>query len=178
MRSRIGHVAMAMILVVCTPSLAQETDNFLVPVQYDVYLKKEHPLYRFAVDHPCGAVVTLQANKLPLNVQGVELLWAYELDATGGIKTKWPLPVDAAPLAINGNRLIIHQFNAEEIVIVTTEGGIGTDLNGPPAAPAFKTMAENLVTCPKGADEGSVCSRLVDASNDAVRIIAYPLACT
>ena len=167
-----------MALMCCMPSRGQETGAFLVPVDYDVYLKKENPLSPFAVGHPCGGIVTLQSNKLPMNVQSIELLWAYELDAKGRIKTRWPLPVDATPLAIDGNRLIIHQFNEEEVVFVTVEGGIGIELSGPPKAPALESMAKNLVECPAGVDEGNICSRLVDAATGAFRIIAYPPACT
>lgn len=150
----------------------------MVPVHYDVYLEKENPLYPFAVEHPCGATVTLQANKLPMNVQGIELLWAYELDAKGGTKTRWPLPVDASPLAIDGNRLIIHQFSVDEIVFVTLEGGIGVGLGDPPKAPALESKAENLVECPADADQSNLCSRLVDVATGSFRMIAYPPACT
>jgi hypothetical protein len=178
MTSRIGRAALAMTLACCTPLLAQQTDTYLAAVEYDVYLNKENPLYAFGVGHPCGTVVTLQANKLPMNVQGVELLWAYELDATGRTRTKWPLPVDATPLAIDGDRLIIHQFNAEEVVIVTREGEIGTALFDPPKAPPLESKARNLVTCPEGIADDSLCARLVDNSTGAVRIIEYPSACT
>lgn len=110
--------------------------------------------------------------------QGIELSWAYELDAKGKTKTRWPLPVDASPLAIDGDKLIIHQFNVEEIVFVTVEGGIGIELSGPPKAPALESKAQNLVECPAGADKSDLCSRLVDAATGALRIVAYPPVCT
>jgi hypothetical protein len=160
------------------PSHGLEADTYLLPVHYDVYLKEENPLYPFAVGHPCGAIVTLQGNKLPMNVRGIELLWAYELDAKGRTKTRWPLPVDASPLAIDGDRLIIHQFNVEGIVLVTVEGGIGIDLSGPPKAPALESKARNIVECPAGADESNICSRLVDVATGSFRTIAYPPVCT
>ena len=178
MTDKLGWTAITIALVWCVSSRGEETDTPLLPVHYDVYLKEKNPLYPFAVDHPCGAIVTLRANKLPMKVQGVELLWAYELDAKGGIKTRWPLPVDASPLAIDGNRLIIHQFNVEEVVFVTVEGSIGIDLNGPPKAPALESKARNIVECPAGADESNICSRLVDAATGSYRIIAYPPVCT
>lgn len=178
LRNHIGWVATAIALLCCLPARGQETDTYLVAVQYDVYLKRDNPLYPFAVDHPCGAVVTLQANKLPINVQSIELEWAHEVDSMGRTKTRWPLPIDASPLAIDGNRLIIHQFNAEEIVSVTVEGEIGIGLNGAPKAPSIESKAENLVKCPEGVDEGNLCSRLIDATTGTPRIIAYPPACT
>ena len=178
MKNELRCTTTLMALVCCMPSPAQELDTYLLPVDYDVYLKEDNPLRPFGVDHPCGAVVTLQGNKLPMSVQGVELQWAYELDAKGKTVTKWPLPVDASPLAIDGNRLIIHQFNVEEIVFVTTEGGIGIHLSGPPKAPPLESKAESLVQCPAGADESNICSRLVDVATGDVRIVSYPPGCT
>jgi hypothetical protein len=178
MRDEVRWAAAVVLLVCCTTSRGLETDTDLLPVHYDVYLKEASPLYPFAVGHPCGAIVTLQANKLPINVRDIELLWAYELDAKGGTKAKWPLPVDATPLAIDGNRLIIHQFNVEEVVLVTVEGRIGIALNGPPKAPALESQAKNIVACPAGADDSNICSRLVDVSTGSSRTIAYPPACT
>jgi hypothetical protein len=172
-------VTTVMALVVCSmPSRALDTESHLLPVHYDVYLKKENPLYSFAVDHPCGAIVTLHSNKLPMDVQSIELLWAYELDAKGRVKTKWPLPVDASPLAIDGNRLIIHQFSVDEVVLVTVDGDIGIDLDGPPKAPPLASKAENIVECPAGIDKSNICSRLLDAASGSFRTIAYPPVCT
>jgi hypothetical protein len=178
MRDELRWAAMAIAMVCSMPARGLEIDTSLLPVHYDVYLKEDHSLYPFAVGHPCGAIVTLRANKLPMNVRDIELSWAYELDAKGGIKTKWPLPVDASPLAIDGNKLIIHQFNVEGIVFVTVEGGIGIDLDGPPKAPPLESKARNLVECPAGADESNICSRLVDVATGTIRIVSYPPVCT
>lgn len=178
MRDELRWAATAIALVCCSQSRGLETDTNLLPVHYDVYLKEDNPLYPFAVGHPCGAIVTLQANKLPMNVRDVELLWAYELDARGATKAKWPLPVDATPLAIDGNRLIIHQFNVEEVVLVTVEGRIGIDIKGPPKAQALESKAKNIVECPAEADESNICSRLVDVATGQFRIVAYPPVCT
>jgi hypothetical protein len=97
-------------------SLGREAD-ILLPVHYDVYLKKRESALSLRRGSSLWSHRAV-AGKLPMDVQGIELLWAYELDTKGGIKTRWPLPVDASPLAIDGNRLIIQQFSVEEVVFV------------------------------------------------------------
>jgi hypothetical protein len=173
-----GSIALACFM----PALAQVDDDYLVPVHYDVYLNKESPLYPFAVDHPCGAIVTLQSNTLPTTLSMVQLQWAYELGPNGEIKARWPLPVDATPVAIAADRLIIHQFSTEEFVFVTTKGGIGTSVQGHPETSGLDKNAletnKNAVECPPSSARADACARLIDKITGKARLIAYPLVCT
>lgn len=171
-----------MALACFMPALAQVDDDYLVPVHYDVYLKEDSPLYPFAVDSPCGAILTLQSNTLPTTLSMVQLQWAYELGPKGEIKARWPLPVDATPVAIAADRLIIHQFNTEEFVFVTTKGGIGISVQGHPETSALDKKAlevnKDAVECPQSSVEADACKKLIDKITGNARIVAYPLVCT
>src|SRR5689334_15846811 len=75
-----------------------------LPVSFYVYLKETHPLYRFAPDHPCGRILQLRADKLPIDLAGLEFDDALELSEKGKTLRRWTLPVSANPLGIDGER--------------------------------------------------------------------------
>jgi hypothetical protein len=163
-------------------ALAQLDEDFLFPVTFTVYLAEGNPLYPFAVGHPCGKIVTLRANRVPVDVATVRPMWAYELSGDGKIMTRWATPVDATPLAVDGDRLTIHQLEAEKVVFVTPGFDIGTTVGGPDPA-ALKNMNEHRVECPVNAENFNeiqylLCSEMTDGTTGRVRIVAYAPVCT
>lgn len=90
--------------------------------------------------------------------------------------------MDATPVAIAADRLIIHQFSTEEFVVVTTKGGIGISVQGHPETSGFDKNAletnKNAVECPPSSAEADACAKLVDKITGKARLIAYPLVCT
>ena len=168
------------LIACCSAVLAQSDDDQLFPVHFDMYLAEDSPLYAFAVGDPCGRIVTLRANKLPVEVPMLRPVWAYELSVDGKIETTWAMPVDGTPLAVDGNRLTIHQFNAEEVVFVTTSFDIGTTLTGPNRAELEKDNERR--ECPVNAQTVDQvrfywCSEMTDTTTGEVRLIAYAPVC-
>jgi hypothetical protein len=161
---------------------AQPGSDFLLPVYFSLYLTEDSPLYPFAIGHPCGRTVTLRANTIPVEVAMVRPVWAYELTRNGKIKTRWAMPVDGTPLAVDGDRLTIHQFEAEDVVFVTASFGIGTTLDGPDRT-ALENRNGHRAECPLDPEASEMirhylCSEMTDATTGEVRIVAYPMVCT
>ena len=164
-------------VVLSTPARAQWEEDFLFPVTFDVYLDEGHPLYKFAPGHPCGKVITLRANALPVDIPMVRLVWAYEVTREGRVEARWALPVDATPIAVNRDTLTIRQFGEDEIVFVTTAFGIGKRIDGPDQALLINDVSR--AACPDAEPiRHYICSELIDARSGQRRIIAYPPVCT
>jgi hypothetical protein len=182
MRDKLRWIVGVIAMTCCMPSFGQkEEEDFRIPIHYTVVVPEENPLSQFADrDYACGNTITLRANELPVNISDVGLDRAYELDEQGRIKMEWPLPIDATPLAINGNRLLIHQDEAgEEFAFVTPDGKIGTTVIDPSEAPTLNDDGdENSVDCPGSSEEWDMCSSFVDVTTGASRTIAYQVHCS
>ena len=168
------------LLALCASAVAQ-SERDLLPVYFDVYLIEGSPLYPFAVSHPCGKTVTLRSDRLPVDVPGFAFDWAYELSPDGKIKTRWAMPVDGQPLAVESDQLTIRQFSESELVFVTTTFHIGTTLDGP----SRSVLDENKhpVECPINAETTKeigdrVCAEFTDKATGKARTIAFALVCT
>jgi hypothetical protein len=147
-------------------------------VDFEVFLTEKHPLYDFAPDHPCGRVLTLRSNRLPLGDSTLEFDNAYELSPSGEILTYWWLPTDAQPLAIEGDRLVVDLGAPTGAAYLTPSGYIGITENGP-NQDLVKTYNSHRLSCPAGGKWVEyLCSQFIDGVSKRPRLIAYEPVCT
>lgn len=129
-------------------------------------------------EHPCGAVRSIRVHRLPAagqpgHVPGTDEVVEY--DPEGHLLRRWAVPVDALPLAIDGQRLFFSHYQA--MFSVDTSGRL-TKVASHAAA------KQESVECPaaivqefKGSDFLG-CSRMTDVATGKHRLIAAEGVCS
>jgi hypothetical protein len=180
---RLGNlVGIALASLVCSRACIAQESDFLAPVEFEMYVSEESPIRPFAPPHPCGAVLTLRANRVPVGLSDFRVLWAYGLTQSGQVLAKWPLPVDAIPVGAKGDSLIIRQTSNRGVLLVTQDSEIGVPAEDLPSfgnsEPFSRTVACPLSSSLSDASAGYICVTLDDQETGAGRIIAFPPVCT
>lgn len=171
------RVATLLCGAVC-PTLSS-SQELQVPASFSVYVSEESELYGFAPPHPCGRVLTLRSDVMPVNLEMFRVNWAAELSDSGEVLLRWPMPVDSTPVAVMNDRLTIGIVDSGAAVYLLPSGRIGLPLEGawPPESWAMPKPA----ACPPSRDESLswyFCVELSDQSDGRTRVIAYPPICT
>jgi hypothetical protein len=123
-------------------------------------------------DHPCGAVASVQAPRIPPTDPRLEAERVVEIDSTGKELRGWRVPTDRWPLALLGDELVVNLFIAQRrdlALVVRTDGSYR-------AIAAPNTRQPEPIRCPPyrgfGASAYTRCVRVES------RLLVYEGPCT
>lgn len=127
-------------------------------------------------DHPCGKVVVARVRALPPVGGGSALVpeRVVEVDSSGRVLRRWPMPVDASPIALSGTNLLVE---SEALKFwVTPQGAITPYKNA-------RTLPEpELASCSPTREFGDSayvqCRRYRDVSSGKNRILSFEGPCS
>ena len=137
---------------------------------------EKDPRYVSMEDHPCGKVVVARVRALPPigSVSALHPERVIEMDSTGKVVRRWPIPVDACPVGLNGTRLLVDTGLLK--FWVTPKGVItpyGTAIALPPPEP---------VSCSRSREFGDSayvqCRRFRDQTSGKYRILSFEGPCS
>jgi hypothetical protein len=137
---------------------------------------EKDPRYVSTVDHPCGKIVVARVRALP-PVQLVSTLRperVIEVGLSGRVIRRWPIPVDASPIALRGTSLRVESGTLK--LWVTPQGAI-TPYKGvlslPEPEPASCSPRREF-----GDSAYVQCRRFRDVSSGEYRILSFEGMCT
>jgi len=124
---------------------------------------------------PCGAVILAQSPRIPPSDDRLMSETVFEVDATGRILHKWPVPLNASPLRLRGDVLeILVPVGFTSLVLAVQPGGQYV------VVPAERTSNAQVVDCPAKelfpSSDYVRCLQLVDSGRR--RQVAYQAPCT
>lgn len=132
------------------------------------------PRTRTILDHPCGRVVVARVAVLPDHSKRGALIpeVAVELNTSGRVLTRWPVPVDSYPIAFAGNRLLL---NVGELKLWVNPGGVIARYAGKDSIPGGTD-----VPCSRKVENSAyiVCQSLPDLRSGRKRIVQFESPCT
>ena len=126
--------------------------------------------------HACGASAVLRISRMPPfregGTIGTELV--VETASDGAETMRWSVPVDYAPLALNGNELLVDHRGQR--LWIGTNGSIRRESS------TLSLPTPEAVACPRpGAHANSEyarCARIADGESGRQRLIQYEGPCT
>ncbi len=129
--------------------------------------------YQSVEDHPCGVIAIVKVDKLPPFGKGrLTSEKAVEMDASGKAIRRWPIPVDARPVAVRDNQLLFEYDRTR--YWVEPDGKV--QRAGKLSLPAVKETQCKTAIEFKDADYVH-CEAFPDMGTRAPRTIAYEGAC-
>ena len=148
------------------------------PAHFSLFLQKETDLYPYGIDHPCGKKLSLSGFDIPVGSNLFSVDWVYEISSDGQILGKWPTPVDATPVAINGENLLLKVFEPENrFVVVTRSGKIWNALY----VESEDIPSVSSTDCPVEGGENErydYCVHLQDHKTKQAKIVTAQFVCT
>ena len=147
-----------------------------MPSEFRLLIDRESELYDIAIPHPCGASLEFYGRQLPYKNKMFYVDFTYEIDDSNKIIAKWPLPLDAFPAGIKGDRLTVLIQGTREYIHILKNGKIGL---------AIDVKKEKGVSkeCPDikdipGKSSDYFCITVVDKSSAKKRLLATLPVCT
>ena len=134
------------------------------------------PRYVSTADHPCGKVVVARVYAMPPVEPKSALVpeRVLEVDSSGKVIRRWPMPVDASPIALRGTRLLVE--TGELKFWITPQGAII------PYGPISALPAPEPVSCSHSAEFGDSdyvqCRKFRDLSSGKDRIVSFEGPCS
>ena len=133
-------------------------------------------------DGPCGSVASTFAATLPLTTHPLSVELALEVDSSGHVLRRWPIPLDTRIDGIDGDVLLVPYQ-----VWTGTESTVAGELAIRPSG-SFQVLP--VPTVPTAPDIGcppiaifaasayTTCQRFLDRTTKKRRLIAYQIPCT
>jgi hypothetical protein len=134
------------------------------------------PRYVSTEDSPCGKVVVARVHALPLVLPGAALIpeLIVELNSSGRAIRRWPVPVDASPLGLNGEGLLVESGPLK--FWVTPQGAISPYKSG------LAIRESEPAACGRSHEFGKSgyvqCRKYRDVVSGEYRVLSFEAPCT
>lgn len=123
-----------------------------------------------------GNIAIVRVKRLPTSDdQALHPDWAYELDKSGAVVRRWPIPVENEVIGIAGNSLFVAPATSPEANWLTVE------LDGSYGASNFKgPKSVERTACPAGyaKQPADRCFNVKDQSSQRLRLLSWAGPCT
>jgi len=124
-------------------------------------------------DHPCGESTVALVRRIPVGHRVLDNEWMYELDASGTVVGRWPVPTDRMPVAVRGDELVVTG-PAKDILLAVRPNGTFRFRADLPVAPLEPFECPKLAVLSQS--DYAACAVFVD--NGVRRRIAFERVCT
>ena len=166
----------AFAVVLFVVSIFSYSDELEIPSEFRLLIDREHELYDIAIPHPCGASIAFYGRQLPYENKMFYVDFAYEFDDANKIIAKWPLPLDAFPTGIKGERLTVLIQGTNEYIYIWKNGKINLALDVEKEKGVSKECPD-IKNIP-GKSSDYFCTTVVDKGSAKKRMLATLPVCT
>jgi hypothetical protein len=126
-------------------------------------------------DGPCGPIARVRASNMRklASIPGIRTDRVFEMDMSGRTKASWLTPVDAAPVAVSGTRLLVQGYGRHWI---GTDGSISRA--GRRQLPESRPAPQCRLPAELKSSDYAACRSFTDLASGSQRLIAFEAACT